>query len=156
MAFKAPTTTFQDAIELPVPLRGDIKTYRIESVSIETGQYVQEVMTLMQLAAQGTEIGEEQQKKLHLDDAEEEDFKTALLGDAYYRMKEDKVSWAAMKIIINTVMIWTTQSIEAAEEFWEAHMVDGPKAPNRAARRASESKTKKQGSTAGTTKNRNK
>lgn len=156
MAFKAPTTTFQDTIELPVPMRGDIKVYSINSVSIETGQYVQEVMTLMQLVAQGAEVSEEQQQKLSLDDAEEEDFKTALLGDAYYQMKADKVSWAAMKIVINTVMIWTTQSIEAAEEFWEQNMVSAPKAPNRETRRAGGSKTKKQGSTAGTTKNRSK
>ncbi|WP_176451837.1 DUF7426 family protein [Enemella dayhoffiae] len=152
MAFRPPTQVFQDHIDLPVPIRGDVKTYRIESVSIRTGQFVQELSSLMIAAQQGQEISDADRERLKLDDDQEQEFKKALLGEAYDQMVDDGVSWEAMKIVTQTVMYWTVHNREAAEEFWEAAMVEAPKAPNRETRRRSEKSTQKQGSPAGTTK----
>lgn len=153
MAFKSPTTVFQDYIELPVPIRGDIKVYRIEPVSITTGQYVQELSALIIAAQQGHEITEADQERLKLDDEQEQEFKKALLGDAYDLMVADGVSWEAMKIVTATVMRWVVADRAAAEEFWESQMVAAPKAKTRAEKRAPSVKsTKKPASRAGTTK----
>lgn len=126
MAFKSPTQVFEDFIELPVPVKGDIKVYRIEPVSITTGQYVQELSALIIAAQQGHEITEADQERLKLDDEQEQEFKKALLGDAYDLMVADGVSWEAMKIVTATVMRWVVADRAAAEEFWESQMVAAP------------------------------
>ena len=156
MAFQSPTNVFTDYIELPVPVKGDVKVYRIESVSIRAGEFVQQLVGLMVAQQNGAVLTEADAERLKLDDDQEEEFKHSLLGPAYDEMIADGVSWQAMRVVVNTVMVWTTNGIEAAEAAWEAAMVKAPKAPNRAQKRAGAKSTPNQASPAGTTKTRKK
>lgn len=114
---------------LLVPARG--KDYRINAVDAETGLRLQRMMSTGIKVQAGRDLTE---KDLELvSDEEEEDFFRTVLGPTYDELLADKIPYAGLKQIASLVMIWTTQSFDAAQQYFLA----GGKAtaPNRAARR---------------------
>lgn len=136
---------------LIVPAGG--KEYRFASVSAQTGLKIQHMMTLGFKAQAGQNITE---KDIELiSDDEEIDFFRAVLGDTYDELLEDGISFQGLRQLTSLVTIWTTQSFEAAQQYFLA----GGRAPepNREQRRtatrtstAAASTTRKRASQSGT------
>lgn len=136
---------------LSVPARG--KEYRINAVDAETGLRLQKMMANGMKISAGLDLTE---KDLELvSDEEEEDFFRTVLGPTYDELIADKIPYQGLKAIASLVMIWTTQSFDAAQQYFLA----GGKAPapNRAERRtatrtrtAAASTTKRPASASGT------
>ena len=142
------TADLKEKEERALRLQADFENFRRR-----TSKEKEELSALIIAAQQGHEITEADQERLKLDDEQEQEFKKALLGDAYDLMVADGVSWEAMKIVTATVMRWVVADRAAAEEFWESQMVAAPKSKTRAQKRAPSAKpTKKPASRAGTTK----
>ena len=114
---------------LLVPARG--KDYRINAVDAATGLRLQKMMATGIKVQAGRDLTE---KDLELvSDEEEEDFFRTVLGPTYDELIADKIPYQGLKQIASLVMIWTTQSFDAAQQYFLA----GGKAPapNREARR---------------------
>jgi len=114
---------------LLVPAMG--KEYRIAAVDAATGLRLQKMMVTGMKTYAGQDLTE---KDLELvSDEDEEDFYRTVLGPVYDELLADKVPYQGLKQIASLVMIWTTQSFDAAQQYFLA----GGKAPepNREARR---------------------
>ncbi|TQJ60479.1 hypothetical protein FBY30_2747 [Arthrobacter sp. SLBN-83] len=114
---------------LVVPAGG--KEYRIKAVSAKTGLRIQHMMTLG-FKAQAGESFTEKDIELVSDD-EETDFFRSVLGDTYDELLADGVSYAGLRQLTSLVTIWTTQSFEAAQQYFLA--AGKAPEPNRAQRR---------------------
>ncbi|MFJ4847535.1 hypothetical protein [Streptomyces sp. NPDC088733] len=149
--FEALEELFDDSLELPV--QG--KTYRIPSPSAEDGLKIQKIANLALRLHAGGEVPDDTQ---FLDDDEERDFIERCLGTAYAEMAANNVDWAWVRHAGMTAMLWITQGVDTARNFWAAAGHPEGKAPNRAARRAKAKKsgsakasaTPRRGSTSGT------
>lgn len=130
MAFKDLDEFFDDALSLPI----GGKTYRIAPVNWQLGLTCQQLWEAGVVAASGGTPAIPTQ----LDDIAERDLFQQLLGPTFEEMREDGVSWPRMKHVGMTVFIWTCQTRQAAEEYWERAAGEAPAlaVPNRAARRS--------------------
>lgn len=132
--FEALDELFDDSLELPVKGRdGTVRTYRIPSPSGEDGLRITKLAELAMRAMGGsTEIDAEA-----LNDAEELDMLSTVLGPAQAEMQADGVDWAWLRHSGLTAVIWITQGPEAAGTYWRAAGDPTRQAPpNREARRA--------------------
>ncbi|MEU6342224.1 hypothetical protein ABZ883_14930 [Streptomyces sp. NPDC046977] len=148
--FDALDELFDDSLELPV----GGKTYRIPSPSAEDGLKVQKIANLAVRLMAGGEVSEDTEL---LDDDGELDLIKLCLGPVYDELTADGVSWAWVRHLGMTSMLWITQGIDTARNYWKAGGDPSQMAPNREARRAAKksgsaaaSKTRSRGSTSGT------
>jgi hypothetical protein len=181
MAFADLSERFDDALHLPI----NGKTYDIPSPDHETGLWVTALVATGWQVQQG--IAPDPNRKvpqLHFegqegdDESDEGKLYQRLLGSAYAALRADGVSWAKIKFVSETVMIWVAAGEDMAEAHWNGGGRRDPKAqaeaqakmealqleraPNRAARRrgtastatGTASTTGKAGSTRGTTSRR--
>lgn len=148
-AFKVLDEFLDDSLTLPVKFRdGVIHEVTIPGPSAEDGLRIQALMEAgLRMAADGTEPDAEV-----LDDAAELDMYRAALGPRYDELKAE-LDWPRFKHVALTSVIWITQDGDTAERYWNSGGDPSLLAPNRETRRASSaaaSKTRKRGSTSGT------
>lgn len=138
-----------DSLDLPIRCTdGEVRTFHIPPCSAEDGMRVEAIMeTGLRLAAGGTPQDAEV-----LDDAAEMDLYRISLGDAHDDLRTH-LDWPRFRHVAMTAVIWITQGLDTAEQFWNSGGDPSLMAPNRAARRASSAAAKstpKRGSTSGT------
>lgn len=142
-----------DSLDLPVRCAdGLVRTFHIPACSAEDGLRVEKLMESgLRLVENGTEMDAEV-----LDDAAEMDMYRVCLGTAYDEAFKH-LEWPRFKHMAVTAMLWVTQGLDTAEQYWNSGGVPEAPAPNRAARRASSaaaSKTQRRGSSSGTSTRR--
>ncbi|MGW0933272.1 DUF7426 family protein [Streptomyces sp. NPDC002644] len=150
--FEALDALLDEYLELPVPGRdGELRTWRIPSPPAEDGLRVDRIVTLAARLRSGTDPDADA-----LSDAEELDLYRLALSDVYDDLAAN-VSWAWLKHVAMTAVIWITANEEAAARYWSAAGDPNRLAPNRATRRSSgasasaaASGTRSRGSTSGT------
>jgi hypothetical protein len=141
---------FDDSLELPI--QG--KTYRIPSPTGEDGLKIQRITTVAATLLAGGEAPNTQ----HLDDDEELDLFQMCLGPVYDELLAARVDWSWIRHAGLTAMFWITSGVDDALTYWKAAGDPSRLAPNRETRRkqakksgsAAASKTRKRGSTSGT------
>jgi hypothetical protein len=166
MAFADLSEKFDDQLHLPV----DGVIYHIPSPDHELGLWVTALVTTGMAVQQGIDI--DPSRKLPQlrfegeegdDNSDEGKLYQRMLGPAYDQMRANGVSWAKIKFVNETVMIWIAGGVDMAEAHWNGG--GSPKetrlqlAPNRAARRHATASTPtgtanttgRQASTKGTT-----
>lgn len=147
---------FATRATISLPISG--KIYVVNDVDAETGTWASLLANRTNSALKsGEDVDASRVAALILDDEEERNLYQRLLGDTYEEMVADGVEWSWVKHAGTTVLIWVTNSLEAAEKVWasyeEAPGEAGARTPNRASRRASAAvarTTKKPASTSGT------
>jgi hypothetical protein len=131
MAFRDLSEFFDP--DLRLPWRG--KTYVIPAVSAEVGLRCEALMALgvkaYNAAETGQEVGLSDHDRQVLDDATEAALYRDVLGPVFAELEADGASWPEIKRMAMTALAYFTIGEEAAVAAWE-----GPKAPNREARRA--------------------
>lgn len=143
MAFADLSERFDDQLHLPV----DGVVYDIPSPDHELGLWVTALVTTGMQVQQGIDIDPNRKvPQLRFEGEEGDDgsdegrLYQRLLGPAYDLMRANHVSWAKIKFVSETAMIWIAGGIDMAEAHWNGG--GSPKenqqqlAPNRAARRA--------------------
>lgn len=153
MGFKAIDEYIEDYIDLPVPDRdGGQHVYRIREVSAETGLYVQQVMRVAaKVAAKGRDdITADDVDGLELDDDQERDLMSLLLGDVLEQMVADRVGWSMIQRVNATVMLWVAGGREQAERFWNSGGQAPGKAPKAPQDRKAPARAARPASTGGT------
>lgn len=149
-AFQVLDEFLDDSLTLPVKFRdGVIHEVTIPGPSAENGLRIQALMEAgLRMAADGSEPSAEV-----LDDAAELDMYRAALGPRYDELRAE-LDWPRFKHVSLTAVIWITQDGDTAEHYWNSGGDPSLLAPNREARRnassAAASKTRKRGSTSGT------
>lgn len=138
-----------DSLDLPIRCKdGTVRTFHIPPCSAEDGLRVEAIMeTGLRLAAGGASPDAEV-----LDDAAEMDLYRISLGAAHDELQQH-LDWPRFRHVAITAVVWITQGLDTAEQFWNSGGDPSLMAPNRAARRASSaaaSSTPKRGSTSGT------
>lgn len=143
--------TFLEPI-LAVPFRG--KTYKVPAVDAQTGLRLQKLISSGIRDALENKVNPETIELVS--DAEEKGFYETILGPVYDELLADGASFAALKFIGQTALLWHAQDFTMAEDFWRAE--GKVPAPNRAARRTATrtstgvaSTTRKRASVNGTT-----
>lgn len=148
MAFADLAEAFDDALHLPI----DGTVYDIPSPDYELGLWVQAMVSAGISISQGLE-GDPDRKipKLRFEgedgdeDSEEARLYARLLGPAWRRLRDDKVSWPKIKMVAETTVYWIAMGVDVAEQYWNSG--GDPKAVslvqrgNRATRRATASKS---------------
>jgi hypothetical protein len=142
MAFADLSERFDDALHLPV----DGVVYDIPSPDHELGLWVTALVTTGMQVQQGIDIDPKRKvPQLRFEGEEGDDnsdegrLYARLLGPAYDELRANRVSWAKIKFVSETAMIWIAGGIDLAEAHWNGG--GSPKetqqqlAPNRAARR---------------------
>lgn len=143
MAFADLSEKFDDQLHLPV----DGVVYHIPSPDHELGLWVTALVTTGMQVQQGIEIDPNRKvPQLRFEGEEGDDTSdegklyARLLGPAYDELRGNGVSWAKIKFVSETAMIWIAGGVDLAEAHWNGG--GSPKetqqqlAPNRAARRA--------------------
>lgn len=165
MAFADLAERFDDRLHLPIA--GVV--YDISAPDHELGLWVTALMAAGASVQQGMDPAEAGNRSIpqlrfegdeYDDESDEGKLYQRLLGDAYGKMRADKVSWPKIKFVAEVTMLWILAGEEAAERHWNGGRAGDPKAimeaiaPNRAGRRAtastptdSVSTTGRQGST---------
>ncbi|MFI6606847.1 hypothetical protein [Streptomyces sp. NPDC050507] len=138
-----------DSLDLPIRCNdGQVRTFHIPPCSAEDGMRVETIMeTGLRLAAGGAEPDTEV-----LDDAAEMDLYRIALGSAHDELQQH-LAWPRFRHVAITSVLWITQGLDTAEQYWNSGGDPSLMAPNRAARRASSaaaSSTPRRGSTSGT------
>jgi hypothetical protein len=143
VAFQQLGELLDSTLALPV---GD-KTYTVPAPSAATGLLVQAIMQAAATAADGGQVDE-----AILADAAERDMYADVLGTAHAEMVADGVDWPTLKHSAVTAMVWIVQNKDAAERYWNAGGDPSRLAPNRKARRSSDTakSTQSRGSTSTT------
>lgn len=141
---------------------GEKRTYVVPPANAKVGLWAQRMFTLGYKIMNGG-ADQSEAPKLLLDDHEEADLYTELLGEAYQQMIDDGVPWEMVKNIGNTALICAGANRELAEQFWNGGCDPNSVARhNRAARRqatkatptrstGAASTTKQRASSSGTT-----
>lgn len=129
---------------LHLPVRG--KTYTIQPVDGKTGVWVQRLFQLGAKAAGGQVLDPEALASLQLDDDQERDAFSRVLGDTLEEMLADKVGWEDIKLVGTTALIWVASDTDTAATFWN-NGGDTPKARKQPQDRKAGAKSARQGST---------
>lgn len=117
--FQAVDEYLEDWINLPI----GGKTYRVNSPDAKTGLLVSRLMSVAVDLAAGHEVEEDARMQLILDDKDELDMMTRVLGkETLDAMIEDKVPWPMVQHALQTTMIWVAQGLPSAEAFWVSVM----------------------------------
>lgn len=144
MSFKELSDFLDEALRLPI--RG--KTYVIEPCDAETGLMCQRLLGLAAKAVGGTEVTDEDAKKVQLDDDDERDLYQRLLGNVWDEMFSDGLPWRVIQKAGTTALLWTVYGDEQAESYWngsgKAKAPEDRKAPRKksTARQASPNSSK--------------
>lgn len=125
MSFKELTTHVSPNLNLPI--NGQV--YSIKPVDAETGLWVQTIFTVAIKAKESgrQDIDDEDLEALKLYEGDNRDLFQRILGDTFAEMMADKVDFETLKLVAVTTMMWITNGIDAAEDFWNAGG-EGPKA----------------------------
>lgn len=139
------------ADELVLPVGG--KKYRIPEVDAETGLWCQRIAGLARKHGKGEDISHQ---LANLDDDEERDLYSRMLGPVLDELTEDGIPWPKVQHIARTTLVWVVAGKAAAAVAWSLGGAPAP-APNRAARRgtatpAAARSTRKPASESGTTR----
>jgi hypothetical protein len=101
-----------------MPIMG--KVYVVQSPDAATGVKLQRLFTMAASAKMGVALSPEDLASLELDDEEEVETYSLVLGSAYAEMVADKVPFEMVKHAGTTAMMWIGLSREAAEAYWSA------------------------------------
>ncbi|MFB7589382.1 hypothetical protein [Streptomyces sp. NPDC056169] len=133
--FKVLEEFLGDSLDLPVKCRdGQVRTFHIAGPSAEDGLRVEKLMeTGIKLAADPDATPD----AAALDDLAELNLYRAALGTAYDEVLAN-VDWPRFRHVALTAVLWISQGLEAAEQYWDAGGDPSPQGPaNREQRRAS-------------------
>lgn len=132
MAFKDLDDFFDDALRLPI----GGKTYVI-TISAKAGLRFQRAFGLVMAANAGAQLTAEDLASLELDDDDEKDLFTGVLGPVYQEMLDDGLSWPKIRHAAMTAFMYAAGDKALAEQVWNnPGAVDAAgKAPKRPADR---------------------
>lgn len=146
----ADLSDFLDDDFLPITLKG--KEYRVASPDAETGLRLSALANIGARLKAGKEVPPEQIASIQLDDQEERQFITLILGDTLDEFIADGYSWVAVSRIAQYAFTHFIIGAESARKAYEAGVFSGKaEAPNRAARRAVKAPSAPRDSTASRT-----
>lgn len=159
--FEALDELLDEFIVLPVPVgEGDNQTRKMYKVVSPSAQDGLKIERLTNFAIQAINGGEDINTEI-LDDDEERNLYTLLLGATFDDMMKDGVTWAWVRHVSLTALMWVSSGVEVAEQFWKAAGDPERMAPNRETRRskqqggsAAAKSTPQRGYTNGTNQNR--
>jgi hypothetical protein len=133
--FKVLEEFLGDSLDLPVRcLDGEVRTFHIPGPSAEDGLKVEKLMeTGLKMAA----APDAEPDTAALDDLAELNLYEAALGDTFGDLRAH-LDWPRFRHVALTAVIWISQGLDAAENFWNSGGDPSQTGPaNRAERRAS-------------------